>query len=213
MTAPTQAPTAGPLFLRFSRELGGPYCVITLSGGIGWRGDEYLSLSGICPEADGRFIVDAYAVHDETGKTPRELADEVARIKTLAKQAMFLHSAMWDLADGSGCIVDIDAMKRVDEVFGAIGVATGEIVLDEDDECAMLKPSVLLAERDRLAERCAGLEKDAARFQAYFGGEEYNCDRDSILSLHMDAISGQRPTLDQWRAAIDAAMSAAGEGA
>lgn len=49
--------------------------------------------------------------------------------------------------------------------------------------------------------------KDAERFAFYFDNGEYDCERQEILALHMDAISGAKPTLDQWRTAIDAAIA------
>lgn len=134
-----------------------------------------LATIGLCtyidaePERIARLIAEAGTVLHETGKTPREMADEVARLRAIEDA---YRNTLQDLAD--------------------IG-----------------------AERDRLAERncslearCAGLEKDAARYRwirdnctdgfirHWSGGWSLNCDEPAA----------------EWDAAIDAALSKTTEG-
>lgn len=85
------------------------------------------------------------------------LRDEVERLEAiavLAKRAQWFHSACWDLADGSGCFINTDSMRRFDEVFNDLGVALGDIVIDADEERELF---------ERPGARAARLEADNAR--------------------------------------------------
>lgn len=73
-----------------------------------------------------------------------------------------------------------------------------------DLECARLT-----IERDRLAAEVAALREDALRLEHLFNCEPAHSD--SVSELYLRIINGERPTMDEVRAAIDAARRA-GEG-
>lgn len=68
------------------------------------------------------------------------------------------------------------------------------------------------AEVDRLTAELAEARKDSERLRVHLMGRGDNGERDEIMALTLRQISGDEPTLDEWRAAIDAAALASNEG-
>lgn len=73
--------------------------------------------------------------------------ERLGRLETLAKQAAWLHGHCWDLADESGCFISKDSMARFDEVFNALSVEVGAVVLDEEDERELFQQPFARAQR------------------------------------------------------------------
>ncbi len=90
---------------------------------------------------------------------------DLSRLEELARKAQWLHAACWDLADGSGCFISAESMRRFDEVFDDLGICLGSIIpLDDEDESEAFKgPSHLLA-RAKAAE--AEMEETRERLRA-----------------------------------------------
>lgn len=81
------------------------------------------------------------------GSVPAELA-RLRQAAELARKAQLLYTACWDLADGSGCFISIDSMKRFDEVFEGLGFALGDLVhVDEEEERELFEKPFARAER------------------------------------------------------------------
>lgn len=81
------------------------------------------------------------------GSVPAELV-QLRQVAELARKAKLIYTACWDLADGSGCFISIDSMKRFDEVFEGLGFALGDLVhVDEEDERELFEKPFARAER------------------------------------------------------------------
>lgn len=109
------------------------------------------------------YMEDGSVMPDAETRITRAEIDEIERLRTiagLARKARWIGAACWDLADGSGCFISAESMKRFDEVFNELGVALGDTVpLDEEDERAQFDGPAKLLERAKAAEA----ERDALR--------------------------------------------------
>lgn len=104
-----------------------------------------------------RFMAEDGAVDVASLRRAADDIDRLRQIAELARKARWLHGACFDLANGSGCFITTESMRRFDEVFDALAVALGDLVdIDEDDEKAMFEGPAKLLERAKVAEAEAG---------------------------------------------------------
>lgn len=97
----------------------------------------------------GECIAEIQTIIRTTSAERDGLGEECARlreIEALAKRAQWLHAACWDMADGSGVFISAESLRRFDEVFGELSIATGQVKLDEGEEIDLFhRPSQVIA--------------------------------------------------------------------